>query len=62
MTTPTFEPAVVGAGLGERRDAADDVADVADEHAAGLALEPAPAVDLDACSDGVVPSGLDPRA
>ena len=35
-----LEQAVVGPGVGERGDAADHLADVADEHAARLAVEP----------------------
>src|SRR5205814_2663428 len=40
-------PAVVGAGVHERRDAAADRADVAEQHAARVAVEPVLAVDAD---------------
>ena len=58
---PDVQPAVVGTSLGERGDAADDVAHVAHEHGAGRTLEPAPAIHLNSCTDGLVPGGLDAR-
>ena len=47
------EPAVVGRRVGERREATEHVADVADEHAARLVLEPRLPVDLDRHPHGV---------
>ena len=58
VITPSSSEPVVGAGVVERLDAAEDLADVADEDAAGLAVEPALAVDLDPGPERLQPEVL----